>query len=240
MKKFKSINIMDNMGFWPEKASLIDAIKDILSLGYCEGQFPVKDFGHFRSPQWRDDDDVLVPWQSVDWYIYDSLNEERIQVNARSLLHNLSNEPWRDERLLGDHYDLFIMQEDMYLPDDDGNDDATPGYCVGANIPFTAAVISSHRLEHIWGMPYSCIKTEVMRQFCFLFGLPSTWRDDVTHHSDGKAFCNNICILRDVQHAPEEWESLTEDRLREGALCESCEDDLRCFFKKHKGEVQSD
>ncbi len=220
---------MDNKGFWPEKTSLIDAIKDVLSIGRCEDRFPVKDFGRFRSPQWRDDGNVLVPWQSVDWYIYDSLDEDRMQVNAKDLLRNLANEPWRDERLLGDHYDLFVIEEDMYLPEQEGKG---PGYCVGVCRPFTAAIVSLHRIEHIWGMPYSCTKTEIMRQLCFMLGVPSHLRDDVTGGPDGSAFCNNVCILREVFDAPEDWEKLTEERLREGALCDSCIDDLRKFFAR--------
>ncbi len=232
MKKFKSINLMDNKGFWPEKAALIDAIKDILSIGHCEGQFPIKDFGRFCSPQWRDDEGLLVPWQSVDWYIYDSLDEERMQVNATTLLRNLTNEPWRDERLMGDHYDLFVLEEDLFLPDENGG----PGYCVGACKPFSSAIISSHRIEHIWGMPYSCTKTEIMRQLCFMFGVPSHLRDDVLKRPDATAFCSNMCILREALNAPEDWEMLTEDRLKEGALCESCMDDLRKFFLSFEHE----
>lgn len=218
---------MDNKGFWPEKASIVDAIKDILALGRCEDQFPVRDFGRFRSPQWRDEDNDLVPWQSVDWYIYDSLDENRMQVNATSLLRNLANEPWRDERLLGDHYDLFVIEEDLYLPD---KETKGPGYCVGACRPFSAAVISSHRIEHIWGMPYSTTKTEVMRQLCFMLGIPSHLREDVAKGPDATAFCNNTCILREASKAPKDWERLTEDRLKKGALCRSCVEDLRNFF----------
>ncbi len=233
MKKFKPINIMDNKGFWPEKASLLDAIKDILATGHCESRFPVKDFGRFRSPQWRDEENVLVPWQSVDWYIYDSLDEDRMQVNGASLLRNLANEPWRDERLLGDHYDLFIIEEDLFLPDKEGKG---PGYCVGVCRPSFAAVVSSHRIEHIWGMPYSVTKTEIMRQICFMLGVPSHLRDDVSKGPDATAFCHNTCILREARDAPEHWEKLTEDRLKEGALCNSCMDDLRKFFsgRSHK------
>ncbi len=223
---------MDNKGFWPEKSSLVDAIKDVLSMGYCKKQFPVKDFGRFRSPQWRDEDDELVPWQSVDWYIYDALNEERMQVNAAALLRSLSNEPWRDERLLGEHYDIFVIEEDLFLPEEEGHG---PGYCVGACRAFSGAVISTHRIEHIWGMPYSCTKTEIMRQFCFMLGIPSHLRDDVTKGPDATAYCQNNCILRPAYNAPQDWEELTEDRLRYGALCNSCRDDLQKHFadKKH-------
>ncbi|MBS3763417.1 MAG: hypothetical protein KGZ25_08965, partial [Planctomycetes bacterium] len=201
-------------------------------------EFPVRDYGQYRSPQWRDENDKLVPWQSVDWYIYDALNEERMQVDSGRLLHDLSTEPWRDDRLLGDHYDLFVMEEDMYDSGDEERGETSPGYMVGAAKPFSAAVISVHRLEHIWGMPYSCLKTEVMRQVCFMFGVPSKWRDDVEKGRDGQHFClNEKCILQRVSVAPTDWEEITEIRLEEGALCDFCLSDLRQFFATAEQEV---
>ena len=230
MSRLKPINILDNKGFWPEKAAVVDAIREILSLGGCREEFPVRDFGRYRSPQWRDENDNLVPWQSVDWYVYDALDEERMQVDSERILHDLATEPWRDEKLMGDHYDLFLMEEDMYGPCD-GEQQSGQNYQVGACKPFSAAVISSHRIEHIWGMPYGCTKTEVMRQVCFMFGIPSRCRRDVQQGRDGAVLCSGEhCILRPAVVAPDDWEKLTEDRLKHGPLCEFCRADLRQFF----------
>ena len=232
MKRFKPINVMDNKGFWPEKTAVVDAIKEILALGGSTEGLPVRDYGRYRSPEWRDENNNLVPWQSVDWYVYDALDEDRMQVDSSRILHDLANEPWRDDRLLGGHYDLFIMEEDLFDPEEGAGETTgeSPGYAVGACKPFAASVISCHRIEHIWGMPYSCVKTEVMRQVCFMFGLPSRWRDDVEVVTDGRATCANECILQPARIAPDDWERLTQLRLQRGPLCEHCLKDLRQFF----------
>ena len=95
----------------------------------------------------------------------------------------------------------------------------------------TAAVISTYRIEHIWGMPYSYLKTEVMRQLCFMFGIPSAIRDDAEAQPAGMR-CRNVCILRPAHAAPDDWERLTEDRLANGPLCEPCTAELRAFFER--------
>ena len=231
MKRSKPINILDDKGFWPEKAAIADAIKELFALGACSDQLEVQDYGRYRSPQWRDENDKLVPWQSVDWYVFDALDEKRMQVDAGRLLQSLANEPWRDDRLMGDHYDLFVMEEDMFDPANGTGEPEDVSYSVGRCDPFSAAVISTHRIEHVWGMPYGCVKTEVMRQLCFMFGIPSRHREDVTVNPAGRVRCTNDCILRAARHAPDDWERLTADRIRHGALCPACVEDLQLFFR---------
>jgi hypothetical protein len=102
---------------------------------------------------------------------------------------------------------------------------------VGQASRLTAAVISTHRIEHIWGMPYSYLKTEVIRQLCFMFGVPGKRRGDVVATERG-VMCANVCVLRPAYVAPDDWERLTADRLRHGALCRPCLEDLRRFFQR--------
>jgi hypothetical protein len=132
--------------------------------------------------------------------------------------------------MIGDHYDLFIMEEDMFDPTAPSEG---PGvdYAVGRAARYLAAVVSTHRIEQIWGMPYSYLKTEVMRQMCFMFGVPRIDREDVEIERD-RAYCRNRCILRAAHVAPDDWDFLTQDRIRHGALCQSCERDLRQFFRQ--------
>jgi hypothetical protein len=80
MKRFKPLNILDNKGFWPEKAAVADAIKELLILGECAKALPVNDFGRYRAPEWRDENNNLVPWQSVDWYVYDARTGDKVYV----------------------------------------------------------------------------------------------------------------------------------------------------------------
>lgn len=230
MKKFKALNILDDKGFWPEKAAVADAVREVLALGQCREPLPVRDYGRYRDPQWRDDKNKLVPWRSVDWYVYHALDEERLQVDSSQILEDLCSEPWRDDRLMGDHYDLLLIEEDMFDPPEDAQDRDEAAYSVGRCRRFAAAVVSTHRIDHIWGIPYSFVKTEVMRQICFMFGIPAGWREDVEKGRNGTVFCANTCILRPATVAPGDWGALTSDRVKHGALCESCTRDLRHFF----------
>ncbi len=217
---------MNNMGFWPDKVAIIDAIKEILMLGKCRKPLPVRDYGFYRDRQWRTDDNALVPYQSVDWYVYEALDEDRMQVDSQRILQSFRVEPWRKE----DHYDLFVMEEDMFDPVSVRRGQRSD-YAVGKADQFSAAVISTYRIAHIWGMPYSYLKTEVMRQLCFMFGLPDERRADLLAE-DAARYCPNVCILRPAKVAPDDWDRLTADRLARGALCPECTADLQRFFEQ--------
>ena len=229
MKKLKPLNLFNNKGFWPEKVAIFDGIKEVLSIGKCTTPPTIHDYRHYRDQEWRDEDDELVAYRSIDWYVYDALDEERLQVDSDRILQSFASEPWRNDDMLGDHYDLFIMEEDMFRSGANGEEQADEDYLVGRAQQLTAAVVSTHRLENMRGLPYSYLKTEVMRQLCFMFGLPDMRRDDVELEGDDR-YCSNTCILRPAHKAPEDWDRLTEDRIRHGALCEPCVLDLRCFF----------
>jgi hypothetical protein len=230
MKKYKPLNLLNNKGFWPQKAAIVDAITEVLTLGKCRKPLPVQDFGRYRDRKWRNESNDLIPYHSVDWYVSDAMDEQRMQVDCDRILHSFISEPWRQEKTRGgDHYDLFVMEEDMFDPA--APEGAQPGYRVGKAERLAASVISTHRIEHIWGMPYSYLKTEVMRQLCFMFGVPDVGRDDAVVE-EGSVYCTNVCILRPARIAPQDWEMLTEDRIRKGALCEHCTGDLRRFFEQ--------
>ncbi len=228
MKKLKPLNLLNNKGLWPDKVAIVDAIKEILTLGRCHTPLPIQDFGRYRDNEWRNENEELIPFQSVDWYVSDAMDESRMQVDAARILRSFTSEPWRRSNQQGDHYDLFVMEEDMFDPDSPGRGTGQD-YAVGKSEHLRAAVISTHRIEHIWGLPYGCLKTEVMRQMCFMFGVPDGQRDDVTEEGR-RIYCTNVCILRSAHEAPGDWEALTEDRIRHGALCPSCQRDLQRFF----------
>jgi len=229
MKKYKPLNLLNNKGPWPEKVAIIDAIKEVLTVGKCRTPMPIQDFGRYRDREWRNENQDLVPYHSVDWYVYSAMDEQRMQVDSDRILRSFTNEPWRRKNLLGDHYDLFIMEEDMFDPGE-ASGQPPADYAVGRAERLSAAVISTHRIEHVWGMPYSYLKTEVMRQLCFMFGVPDPRRGDVVREGQN-AFCTNVCILRAAHVAPDDWGRLTEDRITKGALCEHCAEDLRHFFE---------
>ncbi len=236
MKVFKPLNLLNDKGFWPEKVAIADAIKEVLTIGKCRRPMAVHDYGHFRDRGWRNENNELVPYQSVEWYVYDALNEDRMQVDGTKLLQTFAHEPWRNDEKLGDHYDLFIMEEDMFDPSGP-RERMDLGYAVGKAERLTAAIISTHRIEHIWGLPYSYLKTEIMRQMCFMFGVPDELRPDTVIEGED-VFCRNVCILRPATLAPEDWDQLTEDRIRYGPLCANCTDDLQRFFERVASEAR--
>jgi predicted Zn-dependent protease len=236
MKKSKPLNLLNNKGLWPDKAAVVDAIREVFSQGQARKHLPIQDYGRYRDPEkWRDENDDLRPFHSVDWYVFDALDESRMQVNSDRILESFSTEPWRNEDMIGDHYDLFVMEEDMFDPCAESGE---PGrqYAIGRSVRYSAAVISTYRIDHIWGMPYSYLKTEVMRQLCFMFGVPNIGRDDVEVVGNG-VHCTNTCILRVAREAPDDWDRLTEDRIKEGAFCTHCRNDLRRFFLQVAGEL---
>lgn len=232
LKLFKPINILDSRGYWPERGAIIDGITEILTLGNVRRPFPVRDFGRYRDSNWRKEDNTLRPYQSVDWFVYDSLNEDRFQVDCVHMLDSCEKEPWRREDLLGDHYDLFVLEEDMFDPD---LETLREPYSVGTARRLVGAIISTHRIDSIWGDPYSYLKTEVMRQICFMWGVPRPERSDV-RMLGGQVYCTNTCTLRHAIKAPGDWERLTFDRLTHGSLCSSCLCDLRLFFARAEQE----
>lgn len=226
MNSFKPLNLLNNREFWPEKAAIVDAIKEVLTLGKCRRPLPISDFGRYRGIEWRNSQNELIPFQSVDWYVSNAMDEARLQVDVGRMLESFAREPWRRHDALGDHYDLFVMDEDMFDPRE-----GEGSYVVGRSHRMKVAVVSTYRIEHIWGMPYSYLKTEVMRQLCFMFGVPDPHRPGLRVIGE-RYYCDNVCILRPAQSAPGDWEKLTEDRLMFGALCERCVDELRLFFRE--------
>ena len=53
MSKYKPLNLLNNKGFWPEKAAIVDAIKEVLTIGKCTKPLPISDFGRYRDRGWR-------------------------------------------------------------------------------------------------------------------------------------------------------------------------------------------
>ena len=68
------------------------------------------------------------------------------------------------------------------------------------------------------------------------FGSAAVMQAGISLVAGEHLYCKNTCILRPAQIAPEDWTTLTEERLRHGALCDSCLEDLRDFFTSAASE----
>ena len=215
------ITVLDTRHFRPERSAVMDAIVETLEAAGVEEPPAIRDYGHYRAPNWRDENGALRPHLSVDWYVLNAFDEMRQQVNAAELMESLSVEPWRDESLLGDHYDIILVEYDLFDPREGTSNE----YVVGAGEPGIGAVMSSHRFERLDLLEYCLLKTEALHEMGHAFGIPNPKRRDLD--LERGLHCSNKCVMRNATRAPDDWQRLTADRLKAGPFCQACIRDLR-------------
>lgn len=220
----KPFNLLDTRSLRQERMAVVDAIQECLTLAGLTEAPAIRDFGHYRAPNWRDDEGELQAHLSVDWYISHAWNMAKEKLNATRLMKTVAAEPWRHEELLGDHYDVWLVDHEMYdasNPDEDAS-------VAGLSLPSVGLVLSVRPFEEV-GLPtYSLLKTAALHQLGHLFGLPDMRRHDVQLRSG--VHCANTCTMRGAACTPEDWTQLTNDRLTHGPYCEQCVNDLRNFL----------
>ena len=224
----KPVNILDTQTFRPERMAVVDGIKELIERCRPAQPITVNDYGCWRHPLWRDQENKLQPFLSVDWYLDTAWDEHRHQVNANTMMDAIASEPWRREDVIGDHYDIFVVDQDLYALERPTDED----FIVGIARQSVGTVVSTFRLEAL-SDPFFVLKTIMMHEMCHVFGTPDPRRDDVDR-SRG-VHCTNRCIMRYPAHTPSDWERFTEDRFLVGPLCINCTDDLwRHFHGGHK------
>ncbi|NOZ20739.1 MAG: hypothetical protein GXP25_06575 [Planctomycetes bacterium] len=230
-KRVKPINLLDSAILRPERLAVIDAVKEVMTLAHVSKAITLHDYGCWRHQQWRNEENALVPFLSVDWYVANAWDQSRMQVNGEILLTLLEEEPWRRPELLGEHYDILILDEDLYTTQPDWPDD----FIVAIARADVGTAISTHRLgTH----PFTILKTVVMHQLAHVFGVPQHDRNDLDHRWG--AHCTHDCVMRYPEKTPEDWEALTMDRFRQGPFCEGCLRDLRQFFAAEKDSTAAE
>lgn len=238
-KNIKPIRVMHQEGVSElEMRAAMDGTREMLALGDVEGLVEIVDLGVWRNNGYRNPDGSLAKHQSVDWYLYKGWQPHLKDRSKRSpgvgpdqvltdlVIYLLS----RSARKREDSYDLIVCQEDLNL-----SHYGYP-YISGQGAKGKGAVCSTLRLR-AEGLDtathYECVKTLVMHELGHTFGAPNGYRKDLDSKS-GK-HCRNICIMR--RGAPEpitHWVEKSHDRLRYGALCRDCHDDLVNYFGEKK------
>jgi hypothetical protein len=224
----KPVYIMNQEGVSPlEKQAVLDGAKELIRLTGVD--LTVKDFGHWRSPNFKNADGTLKRYHSVEWYLSEGMrvarNEGKIpQIDGDYPLTLLSIEPWRFPNQGGhNHYDILVLKSDMYSKD--------TNFVIGLAKAYIGTVLSVARFQELdEQMRYECIKTETIHELGHGFGLIPQSRTVNVETSIGK-HCTNVCIMRQGLRVPKDWIALTEDRLKYGALCKTCEKDLKEFFR---------
>jgi len=145
------------------------------------------------------------------------------QLNASTMISHCRAEPWRQKE---DHYDLFICSSDLW----DGS--MNINFIIGLASKGTGTVLSVARFREPGlgeRLKYECIKTEVMHEMGHVFGLV-TGRGK-TEENLGP-HCADSCTMRQGITVPHDWIPITQDRLRYGAFCQQCTNDLRGYFRE--------
>jgi predicted Zn-dependent protease len=204
-----------------EKHAILDGIHNLLQIANAR-EIEVVDFDVWRNREFLKKDRTLKEYCSVDWYLQKGMETSRNnhQINAGTIYHLLSFEPWKKNE---DHYDLLALVSDMY--------DRDTNFVIGLGGEGIGTIISTYQFKGLdENSKYECIKTETMHELGHVFGLLPDYRTRNVENSLGK-HCADICIMRQGLRLPDDWVKMTNDRLRYGALCDNCKTDLKNFFR---------
>jgi len=225
-KRDRPIYVMNESGIDDlEKRAVLDGISELKKLAGVDME--VKDLDYWRVEEFKYPDGTFRDFFSVDWYL--DVGERESQkpgkFNASSMLSALTREPWRNLNEGGTpHYDVLITHRDLYNGTKENN------FLIGIASEGIGAIISVERFyNQLPSRKYECIKTETMHELGHVFGLLPDERTENVEESYGK-HCTHRCIMRQGLHIPEDWEVFSADRLRYGALCDVCENDLKGWF----------
>jgi predicted Zn-dependent protease len=223
--KIKPVYVMNQaeLSDW-EKKAVLDGVAELIRLTGVSG-IDLVDFGAWRNKDHKNPDGSLKRFQSADWYVQRGRETSRNgrQLNADTMQLALGSEPLRNPQKGGkDHYDIFIVTDDMYSGD--------TNFVIGIAQPGIGTTISTHRFKELEDRGrFECIKTETMHELGHVFGLLPAERIKDVEYSLGK-HCTNICIMRQGLRLPDDWVNMTNDRLKYGALCRTCETGLKKYF----------
>lgn len=206
------INIMNDFGIQPNfKNAFLDGILEMSE--FSNRTFEIQDLGLWRREGWGNQL-LLSPFNSIDWYINQSLDKEREQINAQNLMALFYCEPWQDD---SKHLDLFITNRDLFAPG--------TNFVLGYALPGVGAVVSTKRFANMsLNLACECLKTLTMHEFGHVLGIVPDYRRFNVEESLGK-HCTNQCLMRQGLTV-NKWVSMTHDRLRGPALCQMCQNDL--------------
>ena len=226
MAKIKPVYVMNENGLGRlEKAAVLDGIHELLGFGGVSNLIEIVDYMVWRNDNYVNPDGSLKEYQSVDWFLQQGKNSSRSksQVNATTMLHLLTFEPFRK---IKDHYDCFIVHSDMY----DGRKDIN--FVIGLAREGIGTIISTDKFSNLDDrMRYECVKTETMHEMGHVFGLLPNSRNYNVENSLGK-HCANRCIMRQGLTLPSDWIKMTDDRWKYGPLCKDCKQDIKDYFRR--------
>jgi len=222
--RFKPIYLVHEAGVSPSHVQVvIEGINEVLSLAGVASRIQIINLGIWRDQIWRSADGELLPYRSVDWYIRQG-REKSTQSNqlfSWAMITEIIQDPWqRNQR----HYDVMILESDMYY--------TGCNFIIGQAMEGILALISVNRFLVLDDdLQRKCIKTETMHEIGHMFGIPNEKRTDGSLTESLGNHCTNKCVMRQGLTIPDDFISLSKDRLLYGPFCEACLGELRQFFR---------
>jgi hypothetical protein len=223
VKYLKPINLLDERHYRPERMAVYDAVYDIFVAVGLNALPPMFDYGCWRHPHYMDDQGYMVPYLSVKWYIEHAREVTRRRLNAQAIMAAFRKEPWRSKEMLGDHYDVLLVDQPLFDPAEEEHFGlaSTPGYAVNG----IAAILSTHDIDRLDRVGYSLLKTLALRELAHAFGAPGLRREAI--EMTPRISCTNPCVLGPCVKLPDELERLTDLRLAGPPFCDLCVAELR-------------
>lgn len=199
--------------------AVLEATIRVLLVAGMENDIQIHNLGVWRNTNWKVNGSLTM-WNSVDWYIEHAqqASPNNHQINASDLMTLLLTEPWNNKP----HYDIVITKEDMCFNG--------ANFVIGLAGEGIGTVVSTKRFEALSPeVQRECIVTETMHELGHVFGLiPATRTKDV--ESSLGLHCTNRCIMRQGLRVPDDWITITQDRLKGYNFCPACREDLGRFF----------
>lgn len=216
----KPIYLMHQEGVEGEHIeAVLEAAKRVLAIAKVTNSIQIHNLGVWRNSSWEINS-RLTRWNSVDWYLEHAKKASRNnhQLNAGDLMNLLLVEPWKRNP----HYDIVLTKEDMYFNG--------ANFVIGLAGEGLGTVVSTKRFEALNPKAQKeCIVTETMHELGHVFGLIPDSRTEGVESSLG-LHCTRRCIMRQGLRVPDDWVSITRDRLEGHEFCPACMKDLKRFF----------
>jgi len=203
-----------------EKEAVTSGIKDILEVAGVRNE--VEDIGVWRSNNYHNEDGTLKDFQSVDWYLHKGRVESRNtnQLNAQSISAHLMR---KGSVWMKTHHIVLVLCSDIYK-------DEKTNFVFGLSDKDLPVILSTFRFKGLSEKERcQCLKTVAMHELGHVFGLPSEGRDKNVEENLGEHCKNSKCIMQQGLDVPELL-NITTDRLKHGALCSNCTNDLKSYF----------
>ena len=190
---------------------VIDTVKDIVVRANVK--LPVKYFGDFNLGS--------GPYGSADWYVKQTWNKVRNQINARELLKLMISEPFQQNEK---HYDIFVTDHDLWAGDDENN------FVCGLTYYGFGTVQSIARLH----LNRENFNTITYHEMAHIFGTPNNNRKNISFAYGGGHCTDPYCSMQqsNIPGHPT-IQTVTKNRIQKGnPYCADCLQDLRNYFGK--------